>query len=212
MYIPKDFALDDPARIAGLIQGYNFGLLISARPDGAPVATHLPFLYDPARGSRGTLTAHMARANPQWREFAALREAGLEALAVFSGPHAYVSPAWYGPGDAVPTWNYVAVHAYGTPKLLEDAAVRPMLEALVAAHEAGSAKPWSIANNDEAYMARMQRGIVAFEIPVARLEAKAKLSQNKDVPTRREVAEALRAADHGNAALVEWMEALVLKD
>ena len=213
MYIPKDFKLDDPARIAEVIRRFNFGLLISAAPGGssggAPVATHLPFLYDAARGPHGTLTAHMARANPHWKDFVAIAEAGGEVLAVFSGPHGYISPSWYGPGDAVPTWNYVAVHAYGTPRLMEDAAVRPMLEELVATHEASAAESWSMLGNDEKFLARMQRGIVAFEIPVARLEAKAKLSQNKTPEVRGRVSAALRAAGDGEAAvLAEWMETL----
>jgi len=211
MYIPKDFALEDAAHIAALIRDNNFGLLISTAPGAAPIATHLPFLYDPDRGPKGTLVAHMARANPHWRDFATLADAGLEALVVFSGPHGYISPSSYGLGDAVPTWNYLAVHAYGTPAVLADADVRPMLEALVATHEAGASEPWSPAANDEKFMARMQRGIVAFEIPVTRLEAKAKLSQNKPMEIRRRVVDDLRAGGDANAtALARWMEELVL--
>jgi len=211
MYVPKEFNLDDPERIAAVIEQFNFGLLISALPGGlsggAPFATHLPFLYDAARGPKGTLIAHMARANPHWKDFAALAEAGAEALIVFSGPHGYISPSSYGPGDAVPTWNYVAVHAYGTPKVMEDAAVRPMLEELVAAHETGPA-PWTLAGNDEGFMARMQRGIVAFEIPVARIEAKAKLSQNKTPEVRARVVAAMRGQGGDGAVLADWMEAV----
>ncbi|HEY9548738.1 MAG TPA: FMN-binding negative transcriptional regulator, partial [Kiloniellaceae bacterium] len=132
-------------------------------------------------GPDGTLLAHMARANPQWRDFAALAEAGQEALVVFQGPHSYISPTWYGAGPPnVPTWNYVAVHAYGLPEIIEEpAAARALIERLVARQEAGLAPPWSTAGLDEAYMAGMLRGLVAFRIPVTRLEAKAKLSQNK---------------------------------
>ena len=216
MYVPEMFALEDPRRIAEVIAQFNFALLVTAlpgqAPGGAPTASHLPFMYDAARGPHGTLVAHMAKANPQWRDFAALAEAGQEALVVFWGPHGYISPSCYGPGDAVPTWNYLAVHAYGTPRLMEDAAeVRAMLERLVAIHEAGAATPWSMAGNDETYTARMQRGIAAFEIPVARLEAKAKLSQNKTPEVRGRVVEALRAAaDPESQALAAWMDALVL--
>ena len=150
MYVPDIFALDDPQRIAEVIARFNFALLVTALPGKAsgqasgraPTATHLPFLYDAERGPHGTLIAHMAKANPHWRDFAGLAEAGGEALVVFWGPHAYVSPSWYGPGDAVPTWNYIAVHAYGTPRPIADAAeVRAMLERLVATHEAGAAAP-----------------------------------------------------------------------
>ncbi len=212
MYVPKPFALDDPEKIAEVLRSYNFALLISALNGQAPVGTHLPFLFDPARGEKGTLIAHMARANPHWRDLAKLAETGGEALVTFSGPHAYVSPSWYGPGDAVPTWNYVAVHGYGIPRLIEDpAAVRAILTELVAVHENGRAVPWSLEGRDEAFLTRMQRGIVAFEIPVARFEAKAKLSQNKDAEVRRSVADALRGED-GGAALAEWMEDLAAKD
>jgi transcriptional regulator len=125
----------------------------------------------------------MARANPQWRDFARLAEAGREALVVFQGPHSYISPTWYGAGPPnVPTWNYVAVHAYGLPRVIDDAAqVRALLERLVETHESKLSPPWSTAGLTETSMAGMQRGLVAFEIPVSRLEAKAKLSQNKTV-------------------------------
>lgn len=209
MYVPKDFALEDPERIAEVIRRFNFALLITAAPGRAPMATHLPFMYDPARGPHGTLIAHMARANPHWRDLPDLAAAGVDALAVFSGPHGYITPSWYGPGDAVPTWNYVAVHAYGTPRLIEDAPLRPMLEALVAAHEAGAAAPWSLAGNSEDFTARMERGIAAFEIELTRVEAKAKLSQNRTPADRDRVIAALRrAGDGGSAALADWMEAL----
>ena len=211
MYVPEMFALEDPQRVAEVMTRFNFALFVTALPGRAPTATHLPFMYDAERGPHGTLVAHMAKANPHWRDFAALAEAGQEALVVFWGPHGYVSPSWYGPGDAVPTWNYIAVHAYGAPRLIEDATeVRAMLERLVAIHEAGSAAPWSMARNDEKYTARMQRGIAAFEIPVTRLEAKAKLSQNKTPGIRGRVVASLRAAsDAESQVLAEWMEALV---
>jgi transcriptional regulator len=211
MYVPKHFALDDPGRIAEVLRRFDFALLVSAVEGRAPVATHLPFVFDGGRGAKGTLSAHMARANPHWRDLAKLAEAGGEALVTFSGPHAYISPSWYGPGDAVPTWNYVAVHATGVPRLIEDpAAVRALLTELIAIHEVDRAVPWSLADQDKAFLARMQRSIVAFEIPVARLEAKAKLSQNKEPSVRRSVAAALR--EDGETDLAEWMEDMALKD
>ena len=124
----------------------------------------------------------MARANPQWQDFAKLADGGGEALVIFQGPHAYVSPNWYGPGAAVPTWNYVAVHAYGPPQIMDDPArVRALLDRLVRVQETDSQTPWSMASQEDEYIERMMRGIVAFEIPVTRLEAKAKLSQNKEL-------------------------------
>ncbi len=210
MYVPDLFKLEDPRRIAEVLEHFNFALLVTAVEGGAPVATHLPFMFDAARGPKGTLVAHMARANPHWRDFAALTAAGGAALVAFSGPHRYISPSWYGPGDAVPTWNYVAVHAYGAPRLIEDPdAVRVMLDRLVAVHEAGAPKSWSLAGQDEGFLARMQRGIVAFEIPIDRLEAKAKLSQNKEPPVRQRISAALRGGGDGEAAaLAAWMDSL----
>jgi len=115
MYLPKPFREDDPARLHALIRAHGFATLISER-DGEPFASHLPLLLDAERGPRGTLLGHMARANPQWRSF----DQGRAALAIFHGPHCYVSPSWYANAPAVPTWNYAAVHAYGRPRVLED--------------------------------------------------------------------------------------------
>jgi len=180
MYIPEAFRLDDRARVIEVMRAFDFALLVTA-PDGLPQASHLPFIYDPDRGAEGTLLAHMARPNPQWRDFQALAAAGQEALVIFQGPHSYISPAWYGAEPPnVPTWNYVAVHAYGTPKVIEEAgAVRALLERLVTIQEKNQESPWSTAGLTEKFLDGMQRGLVAFEIPVTRLEAKAKLSQNK---------------------------------
>ena len=180
MYIPEAFRLTDRERIAEVLRAFDFGLLVTAA-DGVPQATHLPFLYDADAGDNGRLLAHMARPNPQWRAFEKLAEAGQETLVVFQGPHAYISPSWYGEGPPnVPTWNYVAVHAYGTPRVIEDAGeVRALLDRLVAVQEAGLEPSWSTAGLTQKYLSGMQRGLVAFDIPVSRLEAKAKLSQNK---------------------------------
>lgn len=194
MYTPKDFLLEDRDAALDIIRRNSFGLLVTA-PEGTPRATHLPFLYDAERGERGTIVGHMARANPQWRDFETL--AAAETLVVFQGPHAYVSPSWYG-GDqpAVPTWNYMAVHAYGRPRIMDDPVeVRALLERLVTTHEAGLAPPWSLDSQDEAFVAAMMRAIVAFEIPVARLEAKAKLSQNRTAEQRVGVVAALEAEE-----------------
>ncbi|MGD1877326.1 MAG: FMN-binding negative transcriptional regulator [Kiloniellaceae bacterium] len=207
MYVPDAFRLDDSARMAAVMRAFDFALLVTA-PDGAVQASHLPFLYDPDAGENGMLHAHMARANPQWRDFETLAEAGQEALVIFQGPHAYISPTWYG-GDTpqVPTWNYVAVHAYGLPRIVEGAAEkRALLDRLVATHEAALAAPWSTAGLTEAYMEGMLRGLVAFEIPVTRLEAKAKLSQNKPTAQLAAATAVLeQAVDPTARATGEWM-------
>jgi transcriptional regulator len=180
MYVPEAFRLDDRDAVAEVMRAFDFALLVTA-PDGRAQASHLPFLYDPDAGPNGTLHAHMARANPQWQDFAVLAEQGQEALVIFQGPHSYISPTWYGSGSPnVPTWNYVAVHAYGLPRVIEAAAEkRALLERLVAVQESSLTPPWSTAGLTDTYMEGMLRGLVAFEIPVTRLEAKAKLSQNK---------------------------------
>jgi len=190
MYIPEPFLLEDRDSILELMQRHDFALLVTAR-GGAVQASHLPVLLDPERGPQGTLLAHMARANPQWRDFEDLES---DAMVVFQGPHAYVSPSWYGPGRHVPTWNYMAVHVYGRPQVIaDDAVVSDLLERTVARHEAGRNPAWSMESQDESYLRAMRRGIVAFELPIARIEAKAKLSQNKSANVQADVAAALEA-------------------
>ncbi len=208
MYVPDHYVLEDQAAIAGLLRRHGFALLVTAA-DGMPQASHLPFLFDPERGPKGTLTAHLARANPQAAELERLAAAGGRALVVFQGPHAYVSPTWYGTAPAVPTWNYLAVHAYGTPEIVEGSArVRALLERLVGVHESGMAKPWSLDSQKDTYIGAMIRGILAFEIPVARLDAKAKLNQNKRAEERRAAAAGLRAGGDPQAQeLAALMEA-----
>src|SRR5437667_8814124 len=121
MYTPEAFRADDLQRVHKLMQDYNFAALVTTQPDGVPVATHLPFVLDTQCGSSGygTLLCHMARANPQWRSF----DAEHEALVIFQGPHTYISPSWYEATLSVPTWNYAVVHAYGKPRIVEDATV-----------------------------------------------------------------------------------------
>jgi transcriptional regulator len=182
MYLPSYFEETDRETLYGVIRENNFGLLVTAA-DGAPFATHLPFLLE---GDR--LVAHMARANPQWRSF----EQGTEALCVFQGPHAYVSPRWYAGARLVPTWNYVAVHVHGVPRIVSDAAaVHDQQARLVAAHEAGAAKPWTMDGLPESYVAGQLRAIVAFELPIDRVEGKFKLNQNRTAADRAGVIAAL---------------------
>jgi transcriptional regulator len=186
MYTPKHFLTEDVARMHELMRRYSFATLVT-RHDGAPFASHLPFLLDERRGPRGALLAHLARGNPQWRDLAD----GQEALVIFQGPHAYVSPSWYGVAPSVPTWNYAAVHAYGRARIIEEPSeLRRLLGALVELHEASFGQPWRMDLPDE-YMQRMVRGLVGFEIEIARLEGKLKLSQNRPADDRRRVVAAL---------------------
>ncbi|MEX0923578.1 MAG: FMN-binding negative transcriptional regulator [Rhodovibrionaceae bacterium] len=182
MYVPKPFVWQDRAEIAAMIAAHNFGLLVTQSAAGLE-ATHLPFLYDPEEGHEdfpgGRLLGHIARANPQCAAIETLAESGGEALAVIQGPHAYVSPNWYATGGKVPTWNYQAVHLYGRPRLLDPAATSALMARLVETHEAPLAAPWSLQSLDERKRRGLENAILAFEIPIARLEAKAKLSQDK---------------------------------
>jgi transcriptional regulator len=192
VYVPKHFEVTDTAWCHALIRAQSFALMITADDTGAPFATHLPILVDERRGPLGTLRGHGARANPHGRHLAA----GRPTRVVFSGAHAYVSPSWYATHPAVPTWNYVAVHASGTGALVEDAEqVRALLADLVHVYESPGPEAWSFEALPADYVAGMQRGIVAFEIPIARLEGKAKLSQNRDAVDRGRTREALAASD-----------------
>jgi transcriptional regulator len=187
MYIPKAFREDALATLHGLMQQYSFATLITQH-DGAPFASHLPLLLQADAGPYGTLLGHMARANPQWHDFAA----GQEALVIFQGPHAYVSPSWYAVHPSVPTWNYAAVHAYGVPQVMDDsAALYTLLQALVQTYEAPSARPWTFDLPDE-YLRHMMQGIVGFTMPITRLEGKYKLSQNRPTQDYPRIVEALQ--------------------
>jgi transcriptional regulator len=190
VYIPKSFAVTDPAILYPFMQGNNFATLVSQH-DGALVATHLPLLVD---SERGILTGHFARANPQWKSVAQQ-----EVLVIFGGAHTYISPTWYATMPNVPTWNYAVVHAYGTPRLIDDgAALRGLLEELVDQHEAGFETPWDMAvlDNHDGYMDKMMAAIVGFEMPIARLEGKFKLSQNRQPAEQAGVVAALSASDY----------------
>lgn len=183
MYTPEHFEITDRDEIAAFMARHSFALLVDAG-ETAPVATHLPLLYDRERGPLGTLVGHMARANPQWKRFAD----GREVLVVFWGPHAYVSPSWYAGAPNVPTWNYITVHATGRPRLIDDpAAAKTMLERLVDTYEAGFETPWRM-DLPPNYERGMIQAIQGFEIEITRLEGKAKLSQNR------------KAEDHAGAA------------
>jgi len=196
MYIPKHFALAETAACHQVIVDNSFGELVTLDDAGLPFASHLPFLVDPARGPSGTLLAHMARANPQWQHFTN----GKPALAMFHGPHAYISPAWYATHPAVPTWNYIAVHAYGVARIIDaPAAVEGILRRLVDANEAANGTTWHMGGLTEQYLGSMMRAIVAFEIPIDRLEGKAKLSQNRDAADQAKVVEALAASNDPSA-------------
>jgi transcriptional regulator len=179
--------MNDPAELTAFMQHYNFAALVTSH-EGEITASHLPFMLDETRGEHGTLIAHLARTNPQWQTFAG----GKEALVIFTGPHAYVSPSWYEkPQVNVPTWNYTAVHAYGVPRVVEEPeAIYAMLDQLVKAHEGSYDQPWSVQSAEE-HVRRLMGGVVGFEMTIIRLEGKAKLSQNRSEADQYHVVEHL---------------------
>ena len=167
MYRPALYRSDDRPLLLELMRSYRFATLVTA-VDGVPFATHLPFIVDD-----DALIGHVARANPHWRHFDER-----PSLVVFAGPHAYVSPRWYrAPAEHVPTWNYAAVHVYGVPELLDSEASIRALDRLVEQEEAGAPHPWIA---DAAVRDRRAPAIVAFRIPLERVEGKLKLSQNRE--------------------------------
>ncbi|MGF1453795.1 MAG: FMN-binding negative transcriptional regulator [Alphaproteobacteria bacterium] len=199
MYTPKAFAMDSIGACHALMRTCPFAIPVSH--DGESLAaTHIPFLLE-ADGpdDRGRLLGHMARANPQWQACAGTGE---EVLVVFPGPHAYVSPTWYEePARNVPTWNYVTVHAQGPLRPLDPDAVRRMLGTLSAGYEGEAG--WRMDMLSDQQAEGLSRAIMAFEIPITRLEGKQKLSQNKAPADRRNVARGLREAGEARlAALV----------
>jgi transcriptional regulator len=184
MYLPKDFKEERVPVMHEAMRQARLGTLITLGQDGME-ASHIPMLVDPEPAPFGTLRGHIARANPQWRR----ATAGVQALAIFLGPDAYITPAWYETkrqtGKVVPTWNYVAVHAYGPLEFYEDAdRLLALVTKLTETHEAGRMQPWAVSDAPEDFIAGMLRAIVGFELPIARLDGKWKMSQNRPAADR----------------------------
>lgn len=184
MYNPPHFAITDTAELHRIIESYPLGTLVS-HFDGLD-ANHLPFEFDPQRGEFGTLTAHVARANPICQAAAQ----GGDVMVIFRGAEGYISPNWYPSKHEthrlVPTWNYEVVHAHGKIKLLDDEKfVRGVVARLTREHEATEAKPWKMGDSAPEYINGMLAAIVGLEITVTRLEGKAKLSQNRELRDRQ---------------------------
>lgn len=198
IYLPPHFTEDREEVLLAHIERHEFGLLVS-RGAAGQTASHLPFLVA-RRDGQLLLQAHVARANPQVADL----DQGGEALAIFSGPHAYVSPSWYAAGPAVPTWNYAAVHAYGEARTIRDAAwLRDLVGRLSERHEAREpTPPWRIEDLPERFLAAMLNGIVGVELRVSRLEGKFKLSQNRPASDRPRIARALARRDDPDSRAV----------
>lgn len=191
MYTPRAFALDDLPQIQQLIQHTRLAQLVTVGENGLQ-ASHLPLLLKPDEGPNGTLYGHLAKANPQWRDL----QNGSEALVIFAGAEAYVSPAFYPSkaehGKVVPTWNYLAVHAYGKADVFNDGErLLKVVGALTDHHERGRAQPWAVGDAPDDYIDAMLKAIVGFALPIDRLVGKRKLSQNRSAADMAGVREAL---------------------
>ncbi len=210
MYQPPHFREDRRDVQHALIKTHSLGLLITAGPGGLQ-ANFIPFLIEPGTTENGTLRAHLARANPQLQELAAVDE----CLVVFQGPQQYISPSLYPTkqetGKVVPTWNYITVHAWGRPQVMDDAAwIRGQVDDLTRHKEAPRAAPWQVADAPETFVASQIKAIVGLEIPIARIEGKWKVSQNRPAVDQAGVAEGLRSGD-GDAQIMAAQVAARMK-
>ncbi len=207
MYQPAHnrFAVDDPAVLLAELCARVPATLVTLGADGLR-ASILPMLFDPEDGEHGTLRGHLARPNPQLRDF----DPEIEALAIFDGPDAYITPAWYEEkrltGKVVPTWNYTTVQVHGTLSTRREpewlvAHVRRLVER----HEAGRADPWSVDDAPEGYVETQARAIVGLELRISRLEAKRKLSQNRSAADFAGVIEGLTAGSPVEQAVADEM-------
>ncbi|KAF2389239.1 FMN-binding negative transcriptional regulator [Pseudomonas frederiksbergensis] len=206
MYTPSSFAIDDLQDLHQQILATRLAMLVTHGEQGLQ-ASHIPLLLDAEQGPNGTLYGHLAKANPQWKEL----QNSAEALVIFAGADAYVSPGFYPAkaehGKVVPTWNYVAVHAYGVAEVFTDAdRLRNLVSALTDRHEADRTQPWKVADAPADYIDGMLRAIVGFALPIERLQGKRKLSQNRSAADIAGVREGLAASpDAQDQALAHLM-------
>ena len=195
MYRPKVFQEDRLEVLHGLIRKHPFATVVTNGPAGLS-ATHAPIELDALSGPRGTLVGHLSRANPQWQEM----DAAVETMIVFQGPQAYISPSWYPSkkehGRAVPTWDYIAVHAWGKAQTFQDAeSLRMVLDSLTHRHEQGRDEPWAVSDAPPDYIEGAMKGIVGFRIEIKRIEGQWKVSQNRSSGDRQGVIQGLQSGD-----------------
>ncbi len=207
MYTPPAFRINDLASQHEAMRHHPLATLVTRSGNGM-VADHIPFMIDAGRGEKGVLRAHVARANPLWRT----HPPDTEALVIFGGADHYITPSWYATkretGKVVPTWNYVAVHAFGPIVVFDDEAwLRQQIGELTARQEAERSAPWAVTDAPAEFVATQIKMIVGIEIPITRIEAKWKVSQNRPQADRAGVIEGLEAAgddaSRAMAALVE---------
>ncbi|MFM2485706.1 FMN-binding negative transcriptional regulator [Celerinatantimonas yamalensis] len=196
MYIPKQMAMTGQNTISDFISSHNFGVLISSDLN----ATHLPFVFAANEGEKGVLYGHVAKANSHWRTLHNER-----VLIVFNGPHSYISPTWYHQQPAVPTWNYAAVHCYGTVQLLGDADTQDAMQALITQHEASLLTNKALMPDD--YQQKLRQAIVAFKVVVDDIQAKEKLGQHRKAGDQQGTYHALRESHNRDSnELSDYME------
>ncbi len=196
MYIPASFRVSEEATIFSFIARYDFSTIVTSSPSNGMIATHVPILVKRV-GDRAVLQGHVARANGHWRDF----DGSTQALAIFQGPHGYVSPTWYTTAPAVPTWNYAVVHIYGRPLATEDRQVASgILEALVRKYESHRSHPYRTEELPENFYEQMVSRIVAFEMPIDKIESKFKLGQNRSKEDREGTLKGLIAEGSPSAA------------
>lgn len=201
MYIPKPFLNTNNDDIIAFMQRYSFGTIVTSK-ENIPIATHLPFIIQ-KRNDKLYLLAHFATANPQAEDII-----NQKVLVIFNEPHAYISPKFYEKEQNVPTWNYLAVHAYGKAILIEEETEKlNLLEQTIVSFEADYLKQWQGLTNN--YKLKMLKGIVGFEIEVTDIQAKKKLSQNKTLNERENIINAFRSSNDTNEnQIAEYMTQL----
>ncbi|MES2353608.1 MAG: FMN-binding negative transcriptional regulator [Pseudomonadota bacterium] len=212
MYIPKHFEEPNVDVMHELIRARPFATLVTFSASGLN-ANHIPLLLSKEPSPHGTLQGHVARSNPMWADFAK----DVEALVVFQGPDTYITPSWYATkkqaGKVVPTWNYVAVHAYGSLRIVDDPTwLRSQLEALTAHNEASFPQPWKIADAPHEYIEKLIGSIVGIEIVITKLYGKWKVSQNQPAQNRTTVVEGLQASGTEEALMMAKLVAGTAKD
>jgi transcriptional regulator len=200
LYVPPHFQQSDLAVLHEAIRTSGLATLVSLGADGL-IASHVPLMLDAAAGPNGTLIGHLAKGNPQGRG----AQPGTDALAIFQGPDAYITPSWYETkrqtGKVVPTWNYVAIHAYGPLEFFDDATeLLEVVTRLTNRFEGSRAAPWAVDDAPPDFVQAHLKGIVGFRMPITRLDGKWKMSQNRPVADRIGVAEGLRAEGRKDVA------------
>lgn len=199
MYIPKHFEITDQQEAIAFMRKYSFATIVTVGNNG-PTASHLPFLIDEHSGEV-TISSHLARANPQAQELS-----NGQVLVIFTEPHAYVSPKHYEKEQSVPTWNYIAIHAYGHATIVTDEAVElDMMEKMIGQYDTAYLNQW--AGLPMEYKTRMLKGIVNFKIRVKALQGKSKLSQNRNETERENIIKAFEnSGDVNEATIAEYMK------